>query len=144
MHGGRRTPVGSRSSLATTRKPRSTRVGVMAFTAGPRADISTRNAQARAACRGRTAIARRRGPGFLKEVTARFGAREALVLHTKDEVAHWSYQALWGHSARLARALLAAGAGKDSRIGVLMSNRPEFVASLFGVALAGGVAVVLS
>jgi fatty-acyl-CoA synthase len=83
-------------------------------------------------------------PGYLKEVTARFGAREALVLHTKDEVAHWSYQTLWDHSAHLARALLAAGVGKDSRIGVLMSNRPEFVASVFGVALAGGVAVVLS
>jgi len=83
-------------------------------------------------------------PGYLKEVTTRFGVREALVLHTKDEVARWSYQTLWDRSAHLARALLAAGVGKDSRIGVLMSNRPEFVASVFGVALAGGVAVVLS
>src|ERR1700732_4047035 len=83
-------------------------------------------------------------PGYLREVTARFGAREALVLHTKDEVAHWSYQTLWDRSVDLARALLAAGVGKDSRIGVLMSNRPEFVAAVFGVALAGGVAVVLS
>jgi fatty-acyl-CoA synthase len=83
-------------------------------------------------------------PGYLQEVTERFGAREALTLHTKDQVVHWSYQTLWEHSARVARALLAAGVGKDSRVGVLMSNRPEFVASVFGVALAGAVAVVLS
>src|ERR1700737_3748634 len=71
-------------------------------------------------------------PGYLREVTARFGSREALVLHTKDEVARWSYQTLWDRSAHLARALLAAGVGKDSRVGVLMSNRPEFVAAVFG------------
>jgi fatty-acyl-CoA synthase len=34
--------------------------------------------------------------------------------------------------------------GKDSRVGVLMTNRPEWVAGMFGVGLAGGVAVTLS
>jgi fatty-acyl-CoA synthase len=83
-------------------------------------------------------------PGYLREVTERFGAREALTLHAKGQVVHWSYQTLWDRSAQVARALVAAGVGKDNRVGVLMSNRPEFVATVFGVALAGAVAVVLS
>jgi fatty-acyl-CoA synthase len=44
----------------------------------------------------------------------------------------------------VARALLAAGTGKDCRVGVLMTNRPEFLAAMFGIALAGGVTVPLS
>ena len=47
-------------------------------------------------------------------------------------------------SVEAARALLAAGVAKDTRVGVLMTNRPEFLAAVFGVALAGGVAVPLS
>jgi fatty-acyl-CoA synthase len=82
--------------------------------------------------------------GYLREVTARFGPREALVMRNGKETVRWSYAQLWERSAELARALLAAGVGKDSRVGVLMSNRPEFLAATFGVALAGGVTVVLS
>ena len=44
----------------------------------------------------------------------------------------------------VARALAACGVNKDSRVGVLMTNRLECVASLFAVGLAGGVAVVMS
>jgi fatty-acyl-CoA synthase len=83
-------------------------------------------------------------PGYLREVTARFAPREALVMRTPNGVVRWSYAQLWERSAETARALLAAGVGKDSRVGVLMSNRPEFVAAAFGIALAGGVTVVLS
>jgi fatty-acyl-CoA synthase len=66
------------------------------------------------------------------------------VLRTEDGDQRWSYETLWERSADLARALIAAGVGKDSRVAVLMSNRPEFVAAVFAVALAGGVTVVLS
>jgi fatty-acyl-CoA synthase len=83
-------------------------------------------------------------PGYLREITSRFGSREALVLHTRDELTRCSYDSLWERSTELARALIALGVGKDTRVGVLMSNRPEFVAAAFGVALAGGVTVVLS
>src|ERR1700761_7881512 len=83
-------------------------------------------------------------PGYLKEITQRFGAREALAIHTVTETAHWTYNALWERSLSIARALIAVGVGKDTRVGVLMSNRPELVASVFGVALAGGVTVVVS
>src|SRR5213082_647247 len=61
--------------------------------------------------------------GFLFEVVRRYFEREARL------VAH---------------AVLGTGAGKDSRVGILMGNRPEWVASLYGVALAGAVAVPLN
>jgi fatty-acyl-CoA synthase len=40
--------------------------------------------------------------------------------------------------------LTACGVGKDGRVGVLMTNRPEWISSVFGISLAGGVAVTLS
>jgi fatty-acyl-CoA synthase len=83
-------------------------------------------------------------PGFLREVTARYADREALVLHTTDGVVRWSYATLWERAVEVARALLACGIGKDSRVGILMTNRPEWIAAFFGVGLAGGVAVALS
>jgi fatty-acyl-CoA synthase len=82
--------------------------------------------------------------GYAREVTARFSAREALVMHTPEGVVRWSYATLWERSMEVARALIAVGAGKDSRVGVLMTNRPEFLAAVFGIALAGSVSVTLS
>jgi fatty-acyl-CoA synthase len=83
-------------------------------------------------------------PGYLREVTTRFADHEALVMHTPEGVVRWTYAILWERSVEVARALLAAGAGKDARVGVLMTNRPEFLAAAFGIALAGGVTVTLS
>jgi fatty-acyl-CoA synthase len=83
-------------------------------------------------------------PGFLRDVTASFGEREALVARTTDGVARWSYAELWERSMEVASALRACGLGKDARVGVLMTNRPEWVAAVFGISLAGGVAVTLS
>jgi len=83
-------------------------------------------------------------PGFLREVTTRFAGREALVLHSPDGIERCSYAALWERSVAVARALLALGAGKDSRVGVLMTNRPEWLQAVFGAGLAGAVAVPLS
>jgi fatty-acyl-CoA synthase len=84
-------------------------------------------------------------PAYFREVTARYAEREALVMHESDgQVERWSYAQLWDRAMAIARALAACGLGKEERVGVLMTNRPEWVASVFGVALAGGVAVVLS
>jgi acyl-CoA synthetase (AMP-forming)/AMP-acid ligase II len=84
-------------------------------------------------------------PGYLREVTARFAEREALVLHDPDGgVARWGYEELWARAQAVARSLLACGVGKDSRVGVMMTNRPEWLAAFFGIGLAGGVAVTLS
>ena len=83
-------------------------------------------------------------PGFLREVTSRFAEREALVMHTPEGVERWTYAALWDRSVEVAKALIACGAGKDSRVGIMMTNRLEWIAGVFGTALAGGVAVTIS
>ncbi|GAB2658507.1 AMP-binding protein [Nocardia goodfellowii] len=83
-------------------------------------------------------------PGFLREVTELYGEREALVARGPAGVTRWSYHDLWERSVEVARALHALGLGKDGRVGVLMTNRPEWISAVFGTALAGGVAVTLS
>jgi len=83
-------------------------------------------------------------PGFLREVTQMYGEREALVWHGDGDVTRWSYAQLWERAIEVARALRGCGVGKDTRVGVLMTNRPEWLAAVFGTSLAGGVAVTLS
>ena len=83
--------------------------------------------------------------GFLLEVTRRYPEREAVVFHEPDgREVRWSYRDLEREARRVAHAVLGTGAGKDSRVGILMGNRPEWVAALYGVALAGAVAVPLN
>src|SRR5262245_39904847 len=74
-------------------------------------------------------------PGFLRDVTGRFAEREALVLRTPEGVERWTYAALWDRSVEVARALIACGAGRDTRVGIMMTNRPEWIAAMFGTAL---------
>jgi fatty-acyl-CoA synthase len=83
-------------------------------------------------------------PGFLREVTQTYGEREALVWRSADGVTRWTYAQLWERAMEVARALRGCGLGKDARVGVLMTNRPEWLAAVFGTSLAGGVAVTLS
>ena len=82
--------------------------------------------------------------GYAREVTLRHAAREALVMRTASGRVSRTYAELWERSVEVARALIAAGVGKDTRVGILMTNRPEYIASVFGIALAGGVTVPLS
>ncbi|MGH3556195.1 MAG: class I adenylate-forming enzyme family protein [Mycobacterium sp.] len=82
--------------------------------------------------------------GFLREVTHTYSEREALVWRTANGVTRWTYAQLWERAIEVARALRACGLGKDARVGVLMTNRPEWLAAVFGTSLAGGVAVTLS
>ncbi len=89
-------------------------------------------------------------PAYLREVCERNGDREAVVMHGtyssggSGRVVRWSYQQLWDESQRVAKALVASGIGKGSRVGILMTNRPEYLSALFGTAMAGGSFVVLS
>ena len=83
-------------------------------------------------------------PAYFTEVTSRFAEREALVMHHEDHVERWSYAETFEHAMGVARALVACGIGKDSRVGILMTNRPEWIAAAFGIGLTGGVAVTLS
>ncbi|MWA02491.1 AMP-binding protein [Actinomadura sp. LD22] len=83
-------------------------------------------------------------PGFLREVTQMYGDREAVVARGPSGTVRWTYADLWERAMEVARALRACGLGKDGRVGVLMTNRPEWLAAVFGTSLAGGVAVTLS
>ena len=82
--------------------------------------------------------------GWLAEICAAGGEGEALVFHENGTRVSWSYAELWAKANAVARALLACGTGKGTRVGVLMTNRPEFLAATFGAALAGAVATTLN
>ncbi len=85
--------------------------------------------------------------GFLEEVTSRYSEEEALVFDDPlagGTTVRWSYARLAREAHRVGRALMAAGVGRGARVGILMGNRPEAVASVFGAGLAGAVAVPLS
>ncbi|MCU1375035.1 MAG: AMP-dependent synthetase and ligase, partial [Actinomycetia bacterium] len=85
--------------------------------------------------------------GFLDEVVGRFAGNEALVADDPllgGTTVRWTYADLGREAQRVARALLATGIGKGSRVGILMANRHEAVAAFFGAALTGAVVVPLS
>ncbi|MFA5941131.1 MAG: class I adenylate-forming enzyme family protein [Sinimarinibacterium sp.] len=83
--------------------------------------------------------------GFLREVCAANAAKEALVFHLPNgEVVRRSYAQVWDEAQTVARALVARGVTKETRVGLLVTNRPEWVTAMFGIALAGGTCVALS
>ncbi len=83
---------------------------------------------------------------FLCETAERFAANEALVFDDPltGETARWTYADLQREARRVARALMATGTGCGSRVGIVMANRPEAVAALFGAAMTGAVVIPLS
>ena len=83
-------------------------------------------------------------PAYLHEVVRRHGPAEAVIMWEGEHRIAWSYDDLLARAQDVAKALIAAGLGRDERVGILMTNRPEFLASLFGTSLAGGVPVALS
>ncbi|KMS59645.1 AMP-dependent synthetase [Novosphingobium barchaimii LL02] len=82
--------------------------------------------------------------GYLREIAQRFGPSEAAVIHIDGEVQRWTYDELYARSIAVAKSLLAVGTGKGTRVGVLMTNRLEFLSAAFGAALAGCVATPIS
>jgi acyl-CoA synthetase (AMP-forming)/AMP-acid ligase II len=79
--------------------------------------------------------------GFLQAVVAKNGPREAMVFHNENGRLSWTYDDLLSASRAVGAALLQAGLEPGERVALLMGNRPTWVASAFGVALAGGVLV---
>ena len=82
--------------------------------------------------------------GYLREITQKFGPRDAALLHLDGAVQRWTYTELWERSFEVARALVACDVGKGTRVGIIATNRLEFLSCLFGTALAGGVATTIS
>lgn len=81
--------------------------------------------------------------GYLREIAGRYGPREAAVMWLGDCAQRWSFDDLLRHSMQVARALIACGVGKGTRVGILVTNRLEFLSATFGTALAGGVATTI-
>ena len=79
--------------------------------------------------------------GFLRSVAAEHGAREAVVAYNDNGRLSWTYKDLEQAARTVARGLIAAGIERGNRVALLMGNRPTWVASAFGIALAGGVLV---
>lgn len=83
--------------------------------------------------------------GMLRQVCTAHNGREAIAFPEPDgHVMRMTYGELEDESRRLAKALVAAGVDKGTRVALLMGNRPQWVANAFAVALAGGVLVPLN
>jgi fatty-acyl-CoA synthase len=78
--------------------------------------------------------------GFLAATSKVHGNRTALVFGDK----RWTFEQLYADARRAARACIAIGLGKGSRVAVLMSNRPEWVISTYGAAMIGAVVTPIS
>ncbi len=82
--------------------------------------------------------------GYIREVAGKFGPNEAAVIHLDGKAVRWTYDDLLAQSLAVARSLVALGIAKGTRVGVLATNRLEFLAGLFGASLAGGIASTIS
>jgi len=79
-------------------------------------------------------------PEMLRHVAARYGDREAQVRGDS----RISFRDLDRRSAQLAKGLLAHGAGKGTRIGLLAPNAPEFTLMFMAAARIGAIVAPLS
>jgi len=80
--------------------------------------------------------------GLLAETAARHADREAVCFYadgTDEPPVRLTYAELEREARRVAKALVAAGATRGTRVAVLMANRPEWITAAFGTALAGAV-----
>ena len=83
--------------------------------------------------------------GFLEDLARRFGERPAYVwLPANGLRVEWSYAYLHDQARAVAKALVAGGVTRGTRVAVLMATRPEWVAAVWGSAMAGGVAVLFN
>ncbi len=83
--------------------------------------------------------------GFLREVCAANASKEAMVYRLPDgSMQRLSYAQVWEEANTVARALVARGISKDSRVGLMVTNRPEWITAMFGIALTGATCVALS
>jgi fatty-acyl-CoA synthase len=79
-------------------------------------------------------------PALLRRWCERHADRTALVFEGEA----WTYRRLHGEVLEMQAALLALGAGKGTRIALLMSGRPEWVVTAFAAMGIGAVVVPVS
>ena len=77
---------------------------------------------------------------ILDEAAARWGKREALVFGER----RWTYTELNDEVDRAAKALIALGVQNGENVALWMTNRPEWLFLMFGVARVGGALVPLN
>jgi fatty-acyl-CoA synthase len=78
--------------------------------------------------------------GFVRDIAARHGQRPALVFEGRM----WTYSELEADVARCAKALLATGVVKGTRVGILAANRPEWIVACWAAGSIGAVVIPLS
>jgi fatty-acyl-CoA synthase len=76
---------------------------------------------------------------LLHDVAARYAGKQVLAFRGQSI----TYRELLAQARATAKALIAGGCGKGTRVGILMSSRPEYFAAVYGVAMAGGIVVPL-
>src|SRR5262249_11637325 len=83
--------------------------------------------------------------GFLEDLAARYNDRLAIVYAPAEgQGLAGTFRELYEQSGAIAKALTAAGVSRGPRVAVLMGNRPEWVAAVWGAAMAGGVPVLFN
>lgn len=82
--------------------------------------------------------------GYVREIARRHGPREAATIEIDGKVERWTYDRFLAKSIEVAKALIASGTGKGTRVGIIVTNRLEFLSCTFGAALAGCVANPIS
>src|SRR5262249_4435118 len=79
-------------------------------------------------------------PVIVDELAARFGDAPALISDRET----LSYRALAARANRYARWALAHGVAKGDTVGLLMPNRPDYMAAWLGISRVGGVVALLN
>src|SRR5215475_14652215 len=79
-------------------------------------------------------------PALLDAVAARHPSNDAFISARRRA----TYRELRDDSTAIGRGLAARGVGRGTRVGLLMPNRAEWIATAFGVWRCGGILVPLS
>ncbi len=77
---------------------------------------------------------------LIRSAAARHGGKVLAVLGD----ARLTYAEAEAESGRLAKGLLASGAGKGTRVGLLAGNSPDWIVGWLGIARIGGIAILLN
>ena len=78
--------------------------------------------------------------GILEEAAQRWPAREAFSYGDR----RWTYAAFNAETNRVAKALMASGVQPEEHVALWMTNRPEWLFLMFGIARVGGCIVPLN